>query len=75
MQGWSFRFRGGRARWQEATQAGSREERLSFFENQIVARLKELSDIADTSAVPWYARMGYADGRFPDLAEGWYKSY
>jgi tagatose 1,6-diphosphate aldolase len=68
-------FMAGRALWQEATRARSREERLSFFENQTVGRLKELVRIADTRAVPWYAKMGYADGKLPDLAEGWYKSY
>jgi len=60
---------------QEATRASSWEERLSFFESQTVARLRELAETADTWAVPWYARMGYLDGQFPDLAEGWYKSY
>jgi tagatose 1,6-diphosphate aldolase len=68
-------FMAGRALWQEATRVNSREERLSFFRNHTVARLKELTDIADTLGVPWYAKMGYEDGQFPDLAEGWYKSY
>jgi tagatose 1,6-diphosphate aldolase len=68
-------FMAGRALWQEATRASSRQERLAFFENQTVARLKELAEIAQSSAVPWYVKVGYADGQFPDLAEGWYKSY
>jgi tagatose 1,6-diphosphate aldolase len=68
-------FMAGRALWQEAAQANSREERLVFFENQTVARLKELADIADTWAVAWYAKMGYEHGQFPDLTEGWYENY
>jgi tagatose 1,6-diphosphate aldolase len=68
-------FMAGRALWQEATQIDSREERLDFFKSQTVSRLKELTRIAEEWATPWYAKMGYADGRFPDLAEGWYKSY
>jgi tagatose 1,6-diphosphate aldolase len=68
-------FMAGRALWQEATRASSQAERLSFFENQTVARFKELARIADNWAAPWYSKMGYPDGRLPDLAEGWYKSY
>jgi len=68
-------FMAGRALWQEATQISSREERLIFFESRTVTRLIELTEMANAWAMPWYAKMGYADGRFPDLAEGWYKSY
>jgi tagatose 1,6-diphosphate aldolase len=68
-------FMAGRALWQEATRVKSREERLSFFRNQTVARLKELADIADALGVPWYAKIGYENERFPNLAEGWYKNY
>jgi tagatose 1,6-diphosphate aldolase len=68
-------FMAGRALWQEATRASSREERLSFFENRTLTRLTELIEMANAWATPWYAKMGHADGRFPDLAEGWYKSY
>jgi tagatose 1,6-diphosphate aldolase len=68
-------FMAGRALWQEATKVKSREERLSFFRDTTAARLKEIADIADTWGTAWYARMGYEDGKFPDLAEGWYKNY
>jgi tagatose 1,6-diphosphate aldolase len=68
-------FMAGRALWQEATKVKSREERLSFFRDTTAARLKEIADIADTSGTPWYARMGHEDGKFADLAEGWYKNY
>jgi tagatose 1,6-diphosphate aldolase len=68
-------FMAGRALWQEATHIHSGEERLNFFKNQTVSRLKELTRIADKWAVPWYVAMGSKDGRFPDLPEGWYLSY
>jgi tagatose 1,6-diphosphate aldolase len=68
-------FMAGRALWQEATLINSRGERRRFFESQTVARLKELTEVADAWATPWYAKMGYSDGRFPELAEGWYKRY
>jgi tagatose 1,6-diphosphate aldolase len=68
-------FMAGRALWQEATQISSRDERLSFFNNQTVSRLKELTRVAEEWATPWYIKMGSKDGRFPDLPEGWYGSY
>jgi tagatose 1,6-diphosphate aldolase len=68
-------FMAGRALWQEATQLSSREERRRFFGNQTLTRLRELAEGANAWATPWYAKMGYSDGRFPELAEGWYKRY
>jgi len=68
-------FMAGRALWQEATQISSREERLNFFKSQTVSRLKELTQIADKWATPWYVKMGFKDGRFPELPEAWYRNY
>jgi tagatose 1,6-diphosphate aldolase len=68
-------FMAGRALWQEATHISSREERLNFFKSQTMSRLKELTRIADKWAAPWYVKMSSKDGRFPDLSEGWYRSY
>jgi tagatose 1,6-diphosphate aldolase len=68
-------FMAGRALWQEATRISSREERLNIFKSQTVSRLKELIQIADKWATPWYIKIGSKDGRFPDLPEGWYKTY
>jgi len=68
-------FMAGRALWQEATQITSREERLDFFKSQTVSRLKELTQVAEEWATPWYVKMGSKDGRFPDLPEGWYGRY
>lgn len=68
-------FMAGRALWQEATHISSREERLDFFKSQTISRLKELTQVAEEWATPWYVKMGSKDGRFPDLSEEWYKSY
>jgi tagatose 1,6-diphosphate aldolase len=68
-------FMAGRALWQEASHMSSREERQNFFKSQTVSRLKELTQVADKWAVPWYVKMGRRDGRLPDLSEGWYRSY
>jgi len=68
-------FMAGRALWQEASQASTREERINFFQNKTIARLEELVEIADKQAMSWYSKMGYSDEKFSDTAEGWYKSY
>ena len=68
-------FMAGRALWQEGARVSSREERLAFFRETTAARLKEIADMADTWGTPWYVRMGHEDGKFADLAEGWYKNY
>ncbi|MFC1985978.1 tagatose 1,6-diphosphate aldolase [Chloroflexota bacterium] len=68
-------FLAGRALWQEASQIHSREERMSFFKNKTVLRLKEIAEIADKYGKAWYAKMGMENGQFPAVAEGWYQSY
>ena len=68
-------FMAGRALWQEAAGIGAREKRSSFFKNQTVARLGELTSLADKWATPWYTKLGYNDGRFSEPPEGWYKTY
>ena len=68
-------FMAGRALWQEATYISPREERVKFFKSQTVSRLKELTLMADKWATPWYVKKGSKGGRFPDLPEGWYRSY
>jgi len=68
-------FMAGRALWQEAARIGSREERMTFFKNQTVARLRELTGMADKWASPWYVKLGFRNGWFTELPEGWYKTY
>jgi tagatose 1,6-diphosphate aldolase len=68
-------FMAGRALWQEAARISSREDRRSFFNNQTLARLGELTGMADEWGTPWYIKAGYPDGRFAELSESWYKTY
>jgi tagatose 1,6-diphosphate aldolase len=68
-------FMAGRALWQEATRISSREERGNFFSTRTLSRLKELTEISDKWATPWYVKAGYQNGRFAELPERWYKTY
>jgi tagatose 1,6-diphosphate aldolase len=68
-------FMAGRALWQEATQIGSRDKRNIFFRNKTLARLNEITRIANKWATPWYVKSGHRDRQFPELPEGWYKTY
>lgn len=68
-------FMAGRALWQEATRIHSREERLKFFRNTTVPRLKELVYMADTHGNPWYRKIGSKNGKLATVTEGWYRSY
>jgi tagatose 1,6-diphosphate aldolase len=68
-------FMAGRALWQEAARISSRNERNTFFKNKTLARLDEITRIANRWATPWHASSGHGDGRFPELPEGWYKTY
>ncbi|MFH1484761.1 MAG: tagatose 1,6-diphosphate aldolase [Chloroflexota bacterium] len=49
-------FLAGRALWQEATSASSREERQRFLQNTVAQRLDRLTDIANTYGTPWYLK-------------------
>ena len=68
-------FLAGRALWQEGVQIHSRKERMNFFRNTTVSRLKEIAEIADKHGKPWYAKMGAENGVFTPATEGWYQSY
>ncbi|TEU17627.1 MAG: tagatose 1,6-diphosphate aldolase [Dehalococcoidia bacterium] len=68
-------FLAGRALWQEGAQIRSREERMDFFRNTAVPRLKELAEIADSYGKPWYSRIGAENGKLAPVTEGWYRSY
>jgi tagatose 1,6-diphosphate aldolase len=68
-------FLAGRALWQEGAQIRSRDERMNFFQNTAVPRLKELAEIADSYGKPWYSRLGAENGKFAPVTEGWYRSY
>ncbi|MFC2041650.1 tagatose 1,6-diphosphate aldolase [Chloroflexota bacterium] len=68
-------FLAGRALWQEASGFRSRKERMNFFKDKTVPRIKEIAGIADKLGKPWYAKMGAENGQFLPVAEDWYKSY
>ena len=68
-------FLAGRALWQEGAQIRSRDERMNFFQNTAAPRLKELAEIADKYAKPWYSRLGAENGKFAPVTEGWYLDY
>lgn len=68
-------FLAGRALWQEAAQIKSRGERMNFFTKVAAGRLKELVQIADKYARPWYLKLGVEDDKFGVLPQGWYRDY
>jgi tagatose 1,6-diphosphate aldolase len=68
-------FMAGRALWQEATRLSSREERQDFFRSRTASRLKELTDLVNRYARPWYQVMESKTGKSPQITEGWYRSY
>lgn len=68
-------FLAGRALWQEGVQIKSREERIEFFRNTAVPRLRELVAIVERNGRPWYAKIGSPGGAAPTVAEDWYKNY
>ena len=68
-------FMAGRALWQEATRIQSRQERLTFFRNTTVSRLKELVYMADTYGTTWYRKIGSKNGELAQVTKGWYQSY
>jgi tagatose 1,6-diphosphate aldolase len=63
-------FLAGRALWQEATQISSRQERLSFLETTVIARLQSLSKLANSYGVPWYDKLGAGE-----VDENWHCNY
>ena len=68
-------FLAGRALWQEGAQIHSRKERVSFFRNTTAARLRDLTEIADSYGKPWYFKPGAEQGMFAPVIEGWNRRY
>jgi len=66
---------GGRAIWQEATEMGSREERVGFLRRTAAKRMQELNEIAVRYARPWYGKFGLSAEKLADIDEGWYRRY
>jgi len=63
-------FLAGRALWQEAAQASSRQERLKFLETTVVQRLESLTELANACATPWYDKLEASE-----VSENWYRTY
>jgi len=63
-------FLAGRALWQEATQIGSRRERLTFLETTVVNRLESLTKIANDYGIPWHSKL-----KASQVDENWHRSY
>ena len=63
-------FLAGRALWQEAAQASSRQERLEFLETTVVKRLESLTQLAHAYGTPWHAKLEASE-----VNEHWYRAY
>ena len=68
-------FLGGRAIWQEAMEISDRNRRFEFFKATAVQRIRELSDIAEGHARPWYQKLGLSPDNLAPTDANWYKRY
>jgi len=68
-------FLGGRAIWQEALQFADREQRVKYLKTTVADRFKELVEIADKYAVPWYQKLNVPNTELINITEDWYKIY
>jgi tagatose 1,6-diphosphate aldolase len=63
-------FLAGRALWQEATLMSSPQERLSFLDTTVIARLQSLTKLANSYGVPWYNKLAPTE-----VDEEWHRHY
>ncbi|MBM2825020.1 MAG: Tagatose-bisphosphate aldolase [Dehalococcoidales bacterium] len=68
-------FLGGRAIWQEAMRITDARERVGFLSTVGVDRLKQLVEIAQKYALPWYRKFGLAGDALADISGKWYQEY
>ncbi len=68
-------FLGGRAVWQEAMNIDNAAERIQYLSTVAADRMKRLTEIASKYAVPWYKKLGLADGKLANVSENWYQKY
>jgi tagatose 1,6-diphosphate aldolase len=68
-------FLGGRAIWQEIVHFTDKKDRLKFLSTTVVDRLKELAEIAEKYAVPWYRKLGIKAHELAAVPENWYVNY
>jgi tagatose 1,6-diphosphate aldolase len=74
-QGGASGFLGGRGIWQEVLCIDDIKKRLKYLQSVAVNRFKELVEIADKYAVPWYKKLNVAADERAQLPENWYKNY
>lgn len=64
-------FLAGRALWQEAANMPNRD-RFKFLERVAVDRMRQLSEMANTYAKPWYSKLETCNNYlYPDLSMEW----
>jgi len=63
-------FLAGRALWQEAAQASSKQERLKFLETTVVKRLESLNQLANAHGTPWHTKLEASE-----VDESWHGNY
>ncbi len=63
-------FLAGRALWQEAAKASSRQERLKFLETTVVKRLESLNQLANAYGTPWHTKLEASE-----VDESWHSNY
>ncbi len=63
-------FLAGRALWQEAAQASSKQERLKFLETTVVKRLESLNQLANAHGTPWHTKLEASE-----VDESWHSNY
>ena len=68
-------FMAGRALWQEATRSRTAAERTAFLQETTVSRFKEIADIADKYASPWWEVFATKGGEPGMVSEEWYRNY
>jgi len=55
-------FMAGRALWQEACSIKSRWSRNNFLSSHTLLEIRDIADIANKYAKPWYSKMGEGEG-------------
>jgi tagatose 1,6-diphosphate aldolase len=68
-------FVAGRAIWQEALRFADREQRIKYLKTIIADRLKDLVEVTNKYAVPWYRKPGIAITDLANISEDWYRVY
>ncbi|MFC2033908.1 tagatose 1,6-diphosphate aldolase [Chloroflexota bacterium] len=68
-------FLGGRAMWQEVMNINNADGRAKYLSTVVVDRLKNLVELANKYALPWYKKFGLTANELTDISENWYRDY